>query len=141
MTLTATPIGKDKHAVQETKERSGNRVDSPMLKKEKMKVQVRSDTSGASTLGRTVLLKSAVLKPLVKALMSSEAAKKPMTNFGNRHHTSRASGARPVWPFSHTKVAIAANTTDQMPIHRSRPITFISVNDLIAASSAPTIFP
>src|SRR5215468_251316 len=132
---------KDQNAFQPTICRSRNRVVSPIERKQKMKVQVRSDTSGAMTLGRTALLKSAVLKLLVKALIRIEAAKKPMTNLGKRHQISRASGTCPVWPFSQTKVAIAANTTDQMPIHRSRPITFISVNDLIAASSLPTILP
>ena len=106
-----------------------------------MNVQVRNDTSGAMTLGRTALLKSAALKRPVKALIRIEAAKKPMTNLGKRHQISRASGTRPLCPFSQTKVEIAANTTDQMPIHRSRPITFISVNDLIATSSLPTILP
>src|ERR1700739_1986732 len=126
---------KDQNAFQPTICKSQNRVVRPILRKQKMNVQVRNDTSGASTLGRTTLVKSAGAKPLVNALIRIEAAKKPMTNFGKRHQISRASGTRPVCPFSQTKAAIAANTTDQMPIHRSRPITFISVNDLIATSS------
>src|SRR5215472_16810926 len=132
---------KDQNAFQPTMCKSRNRVVRPIERKQKMKVQVRSETSGAITLGRTVPLKSADAKPLVKALIRIEAAKNPMTNFENRHQISRASGTRPVCPFSQTKAAIAANTTDQMPIHRSRPITFIKVNDLIAASSLPTILP
>src|ERR1700756_1049364 len=132
---------KVQKAFQPTICKSRNRVVRPILRKQKMKVQVRSDTSGANTLGRATLVKSAAEKPLVNALIRIEAAKKPMTNLGKRHQISRASGTRPLWPFSQTKVAIAANTTDQMPIHRSRPITFISVNDLIAASSLPTILP
>src|SRR5579872_5593635 len=132
---------KDQNAFQPTICKSRNRVVRPIERKQKIKVQVRSDTKGAMTLGRTALAKSAVLKLPVNALIRIEAAKKPMTNLGKRHQISRASGTRPLSPFSQTKVAIAANTTDQMPIHRSRPITFISVNDLIAASSLPAILP
>src|SRR5262249_62391048 len=122
---------KDQNAFQPTICRSRNRVVSPIERKQKMKVQVRSDTSGAMTLGRTALLKSAVLKMLGKALIRIEAAKKPMTNLGKRHQISRASGTRPVWPFSQAKGAIAANTTDHMPIHRYPPTTFINLNRVI----------
>src|SRR3974377_1105531 len=125
---------KAQNAFQPTICKSRNRVVRPIERKQKMNVQVRSETSGAMTLGRTAVLKSGVLKPLVNALIRIEAAKKPMTNLGNRHQISRASGTRPVCPFSHTKVAIAANTTDQIPIHRSQPVTFISVNDFTAPS-------
>src|SRR5262249_6466839 len=132
---------KVQNAFQPTMCKSRNRVVKPIERKQKMNVQVRNDTSGAMMFGRTTVLKSAVLKPLVNALIRIEAAKKPMTNFGNRHQISRASGTRPVWPFFQTKVAIAADTTDQMPIHRSRPITFLSGNEFVGASSLPTILP
>src|SRR3974377_112088 len=125
---------KVQNAFQPTMCKSRNRVVRPIERKQKMNVQVRNETSGAMTLGRTTALKSEVLKPLVNALIRIEAAKKPMTNLGNRHQISRASGTRPLCPLFHTNVAIAANTTDQMPIHRSRPITFISVNDFTAPS-------
>src|SRR5215472_15987609 len=141
MTLAATPMLKDQNAFQPTMCKSRKRVVKPIERKQKMKVQVRRDTSGVITLGRTALVKSGALKLEVNALIRIEARKNPMTNLGNRHQISRASGTRPVCPFSHTKVAIAANTTDQMPIHRSRPITFIKVKALIAASSLPTILP
>src|SRR5689334_19321018 len=97
---------KDQNAFQPTMCKSRNRVVRPILRKQKMKVQVRSDTRGAMTFGRTALVKSAALKLEVNALIRIEAAKKPMTNFGKRHQISRASGTRPLSPFSHTKVAI-----------------------------------
>src|SRR6516165_11872354 len=104
---------KVQNAFQPTMCKSRNRVVRPIERKQKMNVQVRSETSGAITLGRTAVLKSGILKPLVNALIRIEAAKKPMTNLGKRHQISRASGTPPVCPFSHTKVEIAANTTDQ----------------------------
>ena len=57
---------KVQNAFQPTMCKSRNRVVSPIERKQKIKVHVRSDTSGAITLGRTTLLKSGVVKPLVK---------------------------------------------------------------------------
>src|SRR6516225_2305829 len=101
-TLTATPMLNAQNGFQPTACRSRNRVVSPMLRKQKMNVQVRSDTSGASTLGRTLPLKSAALKLPVNAVISAEATRNPITNFGKRHQISRASGRLPPSPFSPT---------------------------------------
>src|ERR1700746_985643 len=105
------------NAFQPTMCKSRNRVVRPIERKQKMKVQVRNDTSGAMTLGRTAVLKSGALNPLVKALIRIEAAKNPMTNLGKRHQISRASGTRPLCPFSHTKVAIPAKTNAPQQLH------------------------
>ena len=65
-----------------------------MLKKQKMKAQVRRSLIGATSAGSRSLLKSARLKPLVTAVMISEATRKPMTNFGKRHQISARLAAR-----------------------------------------------
>ena len=61
MTFTTTPIVKAEKAFHPTGASSRKRVVSPMLKKQKMKVHVRSETSGVIRLGFTTVLKSAGL--------------------------------------------------------------------------------
>src|SRR5208283_237264 len=75
------------------------------------------------------------------AVMRKEATKKPMTNFGNLHHISMALGLSPHSSFSHLIQAIKAKIKDQMPIHISLPMTFISVNAWMAVFSLPAMRP
>src|SRR6202034_4862398 len=59
---------------------SRKRVVSPMLRKQKMKAQVRKSLTGATNPGPTVLLKSARLYEAVTAVKNSEAIRKPRMN-------------------------------------------------------------
>ena len=64
-----------------------------------------------------------------------------MTNLGKRHQISMALGLTPHSSFSHFEQATMAKKKAQMPIHISRPMTFMRVNPCMAALSLPAILP
>ncbi len=71
--------------------------------------------------------------------MTAEAIRKPITNFGKRRQISTALGFDSIPVRSQRVVAIMASTNAHTPIQTSRPITFIKVKALTAASAVPAI--
>ena len=69
----------------------------------------------------------------------AEAIRKPSTNFGKRRQISPASVLLCTPVRSQRVVATNESTKAQTPIQTSRPMTFISVKALTAASGLPAI--
>src|SRR5580704_8074779 len=93
-TLTATPEVKARNGLDPPVASSRNRVVRPMLKKQKMKLQVLRSLMGATKPGLTVLLKSARPRSPEAAVAIRDATRKPSTNLGNRHQISAGLGRR-----------------------------------------------
>ena len=98
---------------------SRKRVVKPMLRKQKMKAQVRRSLIGATKAGFTILLKSARPYPAVTAVTMTEVARNPSTNFGkrSRRRHSPAGNCQLKW-----KSAWAADSAAALPcrIHALR---------------------
>ena len=69
--------------------------------------------------------------------MMADASRNPTMNFGKRRQISAAPVCVSMPVFSQRVVAIIDSTRAQIPIHTSRPITFIKVKALTAASALP----
>lgn len=138
MTFTATPAVNASNGLNPARVSSRNRVVRPMLKKQKMNAQVRRSFSGATSAGTTCWLYSGSVDRVVTAVTSNEAVRNPMTNFGNRHQICAALGVIPAC-LSQRVVATSARTKAQIPIHTSRPTTFMSVKANVAWSGVPEI--
>src|SRR5215469_16627949 len=127
MTLTTTPAVKATNGLPPVGANSRSRVVNPILRKQKVNAQVRSAVIGATRAGLTVLVKSPYEALPTAQVMTIDAIRKPMTNFGKRHQIWPASTGRPVSDFSQRVTERTASTNAQIPIHMSRPITLISV--------------
>ena len=97
MTSTTTPAVKATNGLPPVGANSRSRVVKPILRKQKANAQVRNAVIGATKAGLTILLNSPYEALPTAQVMTIDAIRKPMTNFGKRKNLQfLVNGPKPV---------------------------------------------